>query len=237
MDNEAAAGSAQIASNTADSAPVSDARPCSSARLVSQGELLCPDGFKWIGLRKLEYEDEGGVQRSWESVERTTRKGDIDGVEIVPVLVNGPSKRPETVLVSQFRPPVGDYVLEFPAGLVDAGESAEEAAVRELKEECGLVGRPFMVSPIVLEAPGMSNANMRSVYMRVDMSLPENINPVSENDDSECITTHRVFLDELESALLDTKKAFGRPMAVDARIFALAAGLNFQRTLDLANES
>lgn len=33
----------------------------------------------------------------------------------------------------QFRPPTGDYCLEFPAGLVDNNETPEEAALRELK--------------------------------------------------------------------------------------------------------
>lgn len=39
------------------------------------------------------------------------------------------------------------YVLEFPAGLLDAGESAEVAAVRELKEETGLTGKILSISP------------------------------------------------------------------------------------------
>lgn len=43
------------------------------------------------------------------------------------------------VLVKQYRPPVGDYSLEFPAGYVDKGETIEEAAARELKEESGYV--------------------------------------------------------------------------------------------------
>ena len=33
---------------------------------------------------------------------------------------------------------VGDYVYNFPAGLIDEGETPEVAAKRELKEETGL---------------------------------------------------------------------------------------------------
>ena len=37
----------------------------------------------------------------------------------------------------------------MPAGLVDAGESAAESAVRELKEETGYVGVAADISPIM----------------------------------------------------------------------------------------
>lgn len=46
----------------------------------------------------------------------------------------------EIVLQKQYRPPLDKIVIEVPAGLVDTGESPEQAAVRELKEETGYVG-------------------------------------------------------------------------------------------------
>ncbi|HEY0078054.1 MAG TPA: NUDIX hydrolase [Pyrinomonadaceae bacterium] len=46
----------------------------------------------------------------------------------------------ETVaLVRQYRHPAAGYVLEIPAGRLEAGESPQESAARELEEELGVV--------------------------------------------------------------------------------------------------
>jgi glycosyltransferase A (GT-A) superfamily protein (DUF2064 family)/8-oxo-dGTP pyrophosphatase MutT (NUDIX family) len=58
------------------------------------------------------------------------------GVWVVPITDDG-----DTVFVRQYRHPVGAHPLEMPAGSVDRGESAEQAAARELREEIGGVAR------------------------------------------------------------------------------------------------
>lgn len=49
----------------------------------------------------------------------------------------------KVVLVRQYRYPLGGYVYEFPAGLVEPGEDIANAAVREMYEETGLVFAPI----------------------------------------------------------------------------------------------
>lgn len=51
--------------------------------------------------------------------------------------------RDKLVLVRQYRYPVGDYVYEFPAGLVEPGEDVGEAGIREMFEETGLHFAPI----------------------------------------------------------------------------------------------
>ena len=65
--------------------------------------------------------------------------------------------------------------MQFPAGLIDAGESAAEAALRELKEETGYAGTVVEVSPVCYSDPGMSNANMQFAVVAVDASAPDNM--------------------------------------------------------------
>ncbi|MCQ2091526.1 MAG: NUDIX hydrolase [Fibrobacter sp.] len=41
------------------------------------------------------------------------------------------------VMTEQYRHGTGKIALEFPAGIIDKNETPEEAAIRELQEECG----------------------------------------------------------------------------------------------------
>jgi ADP-ribose pyrophosphatase len=56
------------------------------------------------------------------------------GASAVPYFEDG-----TVALVSQYRHPAREYVLELPAGKIDPGEGPAEAAARELEEELGVV--------------------------------------------------------------------------------------------------
>ena len=53
-------------------------------------------------------------------------------VVIVPLL-----SKDKAVLIKQFRPVLGKYILELPAGSIDKGEKPSACARRELIEETG----------------------------------------------------------------------------------------------------
>ena len=63
-----------------------------------------------------------------------------DGVAIYSLYGENADK---IVLVRQYRYPLGDYIYEFPAGLVEEGEDLNAAAIREMYEETGLQFSPL----------------------------------------------------------------------------------------------
>ena len=77
-------------------------------------------------------------ERAALTVQTRPANSNIDGVGIVTILEK--QTGPELLLQKQYRPPIDKVAIEVPAGLVDAGESVETCAVRELKEETGYVG-------------------------------------------------------------------------------------------------
>jgi ADP-ribose pyrophosphatase len=70
------------------------------------------------------------LANGWQTTREVVEHGDV--VAVVPLL-----QTKDVLLVRQYRLPVARTLLEVPAGGVDAGESSEEAAQRELGEECG----------------------------------------------------------------------------------------------------
>lgn len=92
-----------------------------AAKLIGRGRFL--DTYHV-------YHDPAHPERRWEYVRRPSGK---NGVTLVAT-----TKDDRILLVDQFRWPLRAHVLELPAGMLDAGESATRlAAGRELQEETG----------------------------------------------------------------------------------------------------
>jgi len=180
------------------------------------------DQAKWVTLKKINWTDQDGKPRVWEVAERTSRKGDIDAVAILALLHSTKHNfKPSTIIIEQYRPPIEKYVVELPAGLIDEGQTPEMAAKRELEEETGYTSEVVIEeSPLLVSDPGMTNANMKLVVLKVLLDeFPTS--PKQKLEEGEHIVTRIVELDSLNKKL---KEYEDRGFAIDARLAHFASG-------------
>ena len=145
---------------------------------------------RWSNLVEFSYEDEKKQIRKWEGLHR---KNNAEAVIIIAKM--GPSER--YIIIRQFRPPTNSYILEFPAGLVDRGETREQTAIRELSEETGYVGEVEKISPRLYSSPGILSEAVSFAHVQVDENLPENQRPIAQNEPGEFITVFKKSVDEI----------------------------------------
>jgi ADP-ribose pyrophosphatase len=130
------------------------------------------------------YADSSGATREWEFFERVNCQGIV---VIVPV-----TDGKEVLLIRQFRPPVNNYVVEFPAGLNDKGETLEEAARRELLEETGYSAKEMI---FLTEGPLSSGASAEILTAYLAKGLA--FRGIGERDETEEIEVLRIPIDDL----------------------------------------
>ncbi|MEU2031025.1 NUDIX hydrolase [Nocardia amamiensis] len=91
------------------------------------------------------------------------------------------------VLINQYRHPIGQRLLELPAGLLDVpGEDPLLAAQRELAEEAGLAAREWSVLVDVMLSPGFTDEALR-VYLARDLYETDRPEPELEEADLEVV--------------------------------------------------
>lgn len=176
--------------------------------------------IKWLNTK--------GKIRRWEAVRRLmenkeTNKNSFDDiVVVVPITDEG-----EIIFISQFRATVGKIfakneevideskyqVIEFPAGIVDAGRTKAETAIMELSQEAGYSARKLK---IINEGPVSAGLSFEYVteYIATDL-YPV---PKSGGDEESEITVYRI---PLNSAIEWLKERKEKGCVIDSRVIPL----------------
>jgi ADP-ribose pyrophosphatase len=97
--------------------------------------------LKWLNMFNIEYIDKKGEDKIWQVASRKKKPKCVTGNYSIPdavVIVPYHIVQKKIVITKEYRVPLAGYEYGFPAGLVDAGESVQQAARRELAEETGL---------------------------------------------------------------------------------------------------
>ena len=172
---------------------------------------------RWSSLVEFSYEDEEKQIRKWEGLHR---KNNAEAVIIIAKME--PSER--YIIIRQFRPPTNSYILEFPAGLVDKGETRDQTAIRELSEETGYFGEVEKISPRLYSSPGILSEAVSFAHMQVDENLPDNQRPTARNEPGEFITVFKKSVDEISEFF---NQEFSRGFKFDAKLYTyfLAQGV------------
>ena len=114
--------------------------------MSSIGKIIKKVGSRFLSYYELEAVHRDGSVSPYYMVSRNpdertlkavTGENPPDGVVIYGLCQD------KVVLIRQYRYPIGGFVYEFPAGLVEPGEDPEQAAIREMYEETGLTLAPI----------------------------------------------------------------------------------------------
>ncbi|KYZ77503.1 ADP-ribose pyrophosphatase [Anaerosporomusa subterranea] len=124
-------------------------------------------------------------------------------VAVVPVTDDG-----KVILVRQFRHPIGQLLLEIPAGKLDKGEHPDDCARRELEEETGFVASQLRRIASIFTTPGFTNEIIH-IYLATGLTAT-----AQHPDEDEFLAVEYYDRDQIKELLAagelqDSKTALG----------------------------
>lgn len=118
----------------------------------------------------------------------------------------------QVALVKQYRHPMGEYLLELPAGKLEPGDNPVQAARRELAEEAGLQAENWQLLSQAYPAPGYCSERLY-IYLATELTEIER----QPDEDEEIDVIYVSFKEACEMAMrgeiCDAKTIIGLLMA------------------------
>lgn len=144
---------------------------------------------KFLNMYNLEYTREDGSKKIYETVSRQSdltiedmRDNSMISQAVGMIMFN--HDKSKIMLQQEFRMAMNKWVYNFPGGLIDSGEDAEEAAARELWEETGLhLDKVIAHLPVSYTSVGISNETSETIVgiasgeFKASTSVDEQIKP------------------------------------------------------------
>ena len=140
----------------------------------------------WIRIIEMHVRLPTGVEAQFYAMDA------LDGVAVLAV-----DDQRRAILMRQYRPALGEVILELPAGQVEDGEDHHETACRELAEEAGLRAKDLYYLGSFYRNPAKDTGSTHVYLARVaGFTSPH-------QERFECMEAVRVPLDDLFTQVLN----------------------------------
>ncbi len=160
----------------------------------------CVFSNKWLNLFE-RHLDSNGKKHSWLFASRQSSPQLASEKKPDAVVIVAKTENNEIVVTREYRPAIGDYEIGFPAGLIEEGQTPEEAAIREMKEETGMDFKVIHVSKNLFSSAGLTNESIVYVFGHATGEISSD--HLQANEDIEVM-----FVDEFEFSEPESARAW-----------------------------